>query len=127
MVVVVAAGEFGAEEVEEVGGVKDPPRSGSLRVRRSHVRVLPSAPGKTPQIAGFRFWSYRLRVDLTTYLGEKRFEKVVVRGEIPKHYLTVRRILFCRKELEEWLIGQLVILADLWSARLHPQSLESAV
>jgi hypothetical protein len=32
------------------------------------------------------------------------FEKVVARGEIPKHYLTERGILFSRKELDEWLV-----------------------
>ena len=34
----------------------------------------------------------------------KAFEKVVARGEIPKHYLTERGILFSRKELDEWLL-----------------------
>jgi excisionase family DNA binding protein len=34
----------------------------------------------------------------------KAFEMVVARGEIPKHYLTERGILFSRKELDEWLI-----------------------
>lgn len=33
-------------------------------------------------------------------------EKVVVRGEIPKHYPTERGILFSRKELDGWLIGR---------------------
>ena len=32
------------------------------------------------------------------------FEKIVARGEIPKHYLTERGILFSRKELDEWLV-----------------------
>ena len=36
----------------------------------------------------------------------KAFEKVVARGEIPKHYLTERGILFSRKELGEWLMGR---------------------
>ena len=36
----------------------------------------------------------------------KAFEKVVARGEIPKHYLTERGILFSRKELDDWLIGR---------------------
>ena len=36
----------------------------------------------------------------------KAIEKVVSRGEIPKHYLTERGILFSRKELDEWLIGR---------------------
>jgi excisionase family DNA binding protein len=36
----------------------------------------------------------------------KAFEKVVARGEIPKHYLTERGILFSGKELDEWLIGR---------------------
>lgn len=34
----------------------------------------------------------------------KAFEKVVARGEIPRHYLTERGILFSRKELDEWLL-----------------------
>jgi excisionase family DNA binding protein len=34
----------------------------------------------------------------------KAFEKIVARGEIPRHYLTERGILFSRKELDEWLL-----------------------
>ena len=34
----------------------------------------------------------------------KAFEKVVAKGEIPKHYLTERGILFSRKEIDEWLM-----------------------
>ena len=34
----------------------------------------------------------------------KAFEKVVAKGEIPRHYLTERGILFSRKELDEWLM-----------------------
>jgi excisionase family DNA binding protein len=34
----------------------------------------------------------------------KAFENVVSRGEMPRHYLTERGILFSRKELDEWLI-----------------------
>jgi predicted HTH domain antitoxin len=34
----------------------------------------------------------------------RAFEKVVARGDIPKHYLTDRGILFSRKELDEWLL-----------------------
>ena len=34
----------------------------------------------------------------------KAFEKVVAKGEIPKHYVTERGILFSRKELDEWLM-----------------------
>jgi hypothetical protein len=34
----------------------------------------------------------------------KAFEKVFAKGEIPKHYLTERGILFSRKELDEWLM-----------------------
>jgi hypothetical protein len=30
--------------------------------------------------------------------------EVVAKGEIPKHYLTERGILFSRKELDEWLM-----------------------
>jgi excisionase family DNA binding protein len=36
----------------------------------------------------------------------KAFEKIVARGEIPRHYLTERGILFSRKELDEWLMGR---------------------
>ncbi len=36
----------------------------------------------------------------------KAFEKVVAHGEIPRHYLTERGILFSRKELDEWLMGR---------------------
>jgi excisionase family DNA binding protein len=36
----------------------------------------------------------------------KAFEKVIANGEIPKHYLTERGILFSRKELDEWLMGR---------------------
>ena len=36
----------------------------------------------------------------------KAFEKVVAAGEIPRHYLTERVILFSRKELDEWLMGR---------------------
>ena len=32
------------------------------------------------------------------------FEKIVAKGEIPRHYLTERGILFSRKELDEWLL-----------------------
>jgi excisionase family DNA binding protein len=34
----------------------------------------------------------------------KAFEKIVAKGEIPRHYLTERGILFSRKELDEWLM-----------------------
>ena len=36
----------------------------------------------------------------------KAFEKVVAAGEIPRHHLTERGILFSRKELDEWLMGR---------------------
>jgi excisionase family DNA binding protein len=36
----------------------------------------------------------------------KAFEKVIAKGEIPKHYLTERGVLFSRKELDEWLMGR---------------------
>jgi hypothetical protein len=42
----------------------------------------------------------------------KAFEKVVAKGEIPKHYLTERGILFSRKELDKWLIGRTSPLDD---------------
>lgn len=54
----------------------------------------------------------RLGVDLhagaATYLKRtpKAFEKVVAQGEISKHYLTERGILFSRKELDGWLMGR---------------------
>ena len=34
----------------------------------------------------------------------KTFRNIVAAGEIPRHYLTERGILFSRKELDEWLI-----------------------
>jgi excisionase family DNA binding protein len=34
----------------------------------------------------------------------KAFEKIVAMGEIPRHYITERGILFNRKELDEWLL-----------------------
>src|SRR5215208_879835 len=40
----------------------------SLRIRRSQVRVLPSAPLKAPQIAGFYSFSNRSWLGRTTYL-----------------------------------------------------------
>ena len=36
----------------------------------------------------------------------KTFRNRVAAGEIPKHYLTERGILFSRKELDEWLINR---------------------
>ena len=36
----------------------------------------------------------------------KTFRNIVASGEIPKHYLTERGILFSRKELDEWLIDR---------------------
>jgi excisionase family DNA binding protein len=36
----------------------------------------------------------------------KTFKNLVATGEIPKHYLTERGILFSRKELDEWLINR---------------------
>jgi hypothetical protein len=36
----------------------------------------------------------------------KTFRNIVAAGEIPKHYLTERGILFSRKELDEWLINR---------------------
>jgi excisionase family DNA binding protein len=36
----------------------------------------------------------------------KAFKKIVARGEVPRHYLTERGILFSRKELDEWLMGR---------------------
>jgi len=35
---------------------------------------------------------------------QKAFEKIVAKGEIPRHYITERGILFNRKELDEWLL-----------------------
>ena len=44
--------------------------------------------------------------DAAAYLKKtpKAFEKIVAKGEIPKHYITERGILFSRKELDEWLM-----------------------
>ena len=36
----------------------------------------------------------------------KTFRNIVTAGEIPRHYLTERGILFSRKELDEWLMGR---------------------
>ena len=36
----------------------------------------------------------------------KTFRNIVASGEIPKHYLTERGILFSRKELDKWLINR---------------------
>ncbi len=36
----------------------------------------------------------------------KTFRNIVAAGEIPKHYLTERGILFSRKELDEWLMSR---------------------
>jgi len=36
----------------------------------------------------------------------KTFRNIVAAGEIPRHYLTERGILFSRKELDEWLINR---------------------
>ena len=36
----------------------------------------------------------------------KAFGHSVVAGEIPRHYLTERGILFSRKELDQWLIDR---------------------
>jgi hypothetical protein len=36
----------------------------------------------------------------------KTFRNIVTAGEIPKHYLTERGILFSRRELDEWLMSR---------------------
>jgi hypothetical protein len=36
----------------------------------------------------------------------KTFRNIVAAGEIPRHYLTERGILFSRKELDEWFINR---------------------
>ncbi len=36
----------------------------------------------------------------------KTFRNIVAAGEIPRHYLTERGILFSRKELDEWLMSR---------------------
>ena len=36
----------------------------------------------------------------------KTFRNIVATGEIPRHYLTERGILFSRRELDEWLINR---------------------
>ncbi len=36
----------------------------------------------------------------------KTFRNIVATGEIPKHYLTERGILFSRRELDEWLMSR---------------------
>jgi excisionase family DNA binding protein len=36
----------------------------------------------------------------------KTFRNIVAAGEIPKHYLTERGVLFSRKEIDEWLMSR---------------------
>jgi excisionase family DNA binding protein len=36
----------------------------------------------------------------------KTLRNIVATGEIPRHYLTERGILFSRKELDEWLMSR---------------------
>ncbi len=36
----------------------------------------------------------------------KAFEKILAKGEIPKHYVTQRVILFSRSEIDEWLMNR---------------------
>lgn len=47
-------------------------------------------------------------VEMSNYLKRtpKTFRNIVATGEIPKHYLTERGILFSRKELDEWLMSR---------------------
>jgi hypothetical protein len=47
-----------------------------------------------------------LTFEEATYLKKtpKAFEKVVAKGEIPKHFLTERGILFSRKVFDVWLL-----------------------
>ncbi len=46
--------------------------------------------------------------DAAAYLGKPRhaFQKAVTQEGVPKHYLTGRRPLFNRRELDEWLLGR---------------------
>ena len=69
--------------------------------------ALPAAHSRCLQACAAPFLPENVTTYLTTYPCEKRFEKVVLRGEIPtKHYLIERGSLFSRMELDQWLIGR---------------------
>jgi hypothetical protein len=46
--------------------------------------------------------------EAAAYLGKSRhaFQKAVAHEGVPKHYLTCRRPLFSRRELDEWLLSR---------------------
>jgi len=46
--------------------------------------------------------------EAAAYLGKSRhaFQKAVAHEDVPKHYLTGRRPLFNRRELDEWLLNR---------------------
>lgn len=46
--------------------------------------------------------------DAAAYLGKSRhaFQKAVAQEGVPRHYLTDRRPLFNRRELDEWLLSR---------------------
>jgi excisionase family DNA binding protein len=46
--------------------------------------------------------------EAAAHLGKSRhaFQKAVAQESVPKHYLTGRRPLFNRQELDEWLLGR---------------------
>ena len=46
--------------------------------------------------------------EAAAYLGKSRdaFQKAVAQEDVPRHYLTGRRPLFNRRELDEWLLSR---------------------
>jgi excisionase family DNA binding protein len=46
--------------------------------------------------------------EAATYLGKSKhaFQKAVAQEDVPRHYLTGRRPLFNRRELDEWLLSR---------------------
>jgi hypothetical protein len=74
---------------------------------RPGPRVVPPARrGRCVSKTDPLFETARKLGEAEAYLKKtpKAFEKIVAKGEIPKHYLTERGILFSRKELDEWLL-----------------------
>jgi excisionase family DNA binding protein len=67
-----------------------------------------AAPLRRPQQPGIAPDGWLTFEEAAWYLKRtpKAFEKIVAKGEIPKHYLTERGILFSRKELDEWPMGR---------------------
>ena len=72
------------------------------RCSQRRLRLLPEPPASS-RVAPDEWLTFE---EAAVYLKKtpKAFEKVVDQGEIPKHYITERGILFSRKELDEWLL-----------------------